>query len=173
MKLRVLLFPLAIACAKAPPEPSLEGLDVAYFECNVQPIFDRSCAFPSCHGDPGRPLFVYSTSKTRIVANELLGEPLTDDELCSNYHRASAFARADGKSQLITKPSTLDAEHSEFHEGNYLFGPADPETSCLEGWMQGTTQTSSVPSCALPWRLDDRGLPATCSPRALDCGGRP
>ncbi len=169
MKTALLLL-FSAACAQAPPPPNLEGLDVAYFQCNVQPIFDRSCAFPKCHGNPGRPLFLYSASKTRIELDTLLGEPLTSKEICANYYRAAAFARTDYESQLITKPSTLDALSSQYHEGNYLFGPGDPQADCLEQWMEGAAQVGTDPSCMLFWRIDEMGTPERCDlSQVVDC----
>ena len=160
-------------CLDGAPPPAAD-LDVGYYECQIQPIFDRSCAFNSCHGDPGRSLFVYSTSKRRIVAEQLIGEPLTDKELCWNYYRASVLTTADPRhSQLITKPATLDGYESQYHEGNYLYSAGDPEAECLSRWMLGATQAAgtSTPSdpCALPWRVAADGTRARCTPRPVDC----
>ena len=162
------------ACSIGQPPPDVSLLDLGYYQCNVQPIFDRSCAFTACHGNPGRPLFIYSASKTRIAGDQLIGESLTDKELCANFYRAAAFATPDPRdSQLITKPKTLDGYESQFHEGNYLFSENDPEEQCFEHWMRGGrqatgTSTASLP-CHLPWRVAVDGTPATCTPRALDC----
>jgi hypothetical protein len=158
----------------ADPAPATH-VDVAFFECQVQPILDRSCAFVACHGDPGRPFFVYSMSKTRIAGDALLGEVLTDKELCANFYRAQALAVAPAaESQLITKPTTLDGLYSQFHEGNYLFEPDGPEVRCLTAWMEGAVAPEAAspppPECALPWRLDAEGRAPSCAPRRLDCG---
>lgn len=165
----VVLLLVHAACLEGPPHPDTSSLDVGYYECQVQPLFDRSCAFTSCHGDPGRALFVFSMSKTRIVETELIGEKLTDKELCANFYRAAAFATPDpAESQLITKPETLDGEGSQFHAGNYLFTPGAPEAECLVQWMRGEVQevATSTPAapCTLPWRTR-----ASCTPRKVTC----
>lgn len=166
---------LCLACDTATETPpAVTHLDLGYYQCQVQPIFDRSCAFTACHGDPGRALFTYSASKRRLVEEELIGEPLTDKELCSNYYRASVFVTPNPKeSQLITKPETLDGYASQYHAGNYLFGEGDPEALCLQAWMEGASQpvgtsTPSVP-CRLPWRTRPDGAPGACVPRGIDC----
>lgn len=161
-------------CSQGQSAVQVSGLDVGYFECEVQPILDRGCAFTACHGDPGRALFVYSMSKRRIVPQELIGEVLTDKELCSNYWRTASFATEDPtQSQLLTKPQTLDGLQSQYHAGNYLFGPEDAESECLRAWLDGATHSpgSTTPSapCRLPWRIAFDGTPAACAPRRVDC----
>lgn len=149
-------------------------MDLGYYQCQVQPLLDRSCAFSGCHGDPARPLLGYSTSKTRIAGDDLLGEGLTDKEICANYFRTMALAdTVPAESQLITKPATLDGLASQFHAGNYMFGVEDPEALCLIEWMKGAVQPSQSslppPACALPWRQSAAGLAPECAPRAIDC----
>lgn len=161
------------ACLDGEPPPAVGSVDLGFFQAEIQPIFDRSCAFTACHGDPGRAFFVYSMSKRRIVADELLGECLTDKELCANFSRTAAFVTADPQlSQLLTKPATLDGYASQFHEGNYLFGLEDPEARCLVRWMQGealANSASTAPSlCELPWRAVQAAR-ALCPPHVIDC----
>jgi len=163
-----------LACDTGVDPAEVVDLDLGFYECQVQPLLDRSCAFTGCHGDPARPLAVFSTSKLRIAGNELLGEGLTDKELCANYYRTMAFANEDPvQSQLITKPATLDGLTSQYHAGNYMFGPEDPEATCLIAWMRGDIQPlqASLPSedCALPWRQSAQGLAPECTPRLVDC----
>ena len=165
---------LALGCAVEPPTTPQGDVNLGFFGCQVQPILDRSCAFVACHGDPGRPLFAYSTSKTRIAGAALLGEPLTDKELCANFYRARALVTADpAQSQLVTKPTILDGDFSQYHGGNYLFTPDGPEVSCLTAWMRGDSAPDgdSLPpeACRLPWRLDAAGNAPTCAPRRPDC----
>ncbi|MBI2378392.1 MAG: hypothetical protein HYV07_30620 [Deltaproteobacteria bacterium] len=173
----LLSLPFFVTACGADPAPpiSIAGLDPGFFECEIQPILDRECAFSGCHGDPGRGLFVYSMSKRRIEGAENIGEPLTDLELCRNFYRAAAF-RTDPPetSQLVTKPATLDAVGSQFHEGNYLFGPEDLEAACFRLWLSGEAHaplTSALPPdvCKLPWRSAGGNEYPVCAPRDLDC----
>ncbi|MCA9551890.1 MAG: hypothetical protein KC933_17765 [Myxococcales bacterium] len=165
---------LVAGCATGEdPEPATH-VDIAFFECQVQPILDRSCAFVACHGDPARPFFVYSMSKTRLAGDDLLGEVLTDKELCANFYRARALAVVPAaESQLITKPTTLDGLYSQYHEGNYLFEPDGPEVRCLTAWMAGALAPEELApapeECQLPWRVDGAGRQPSCQPRRLDC----
>ncbi len=174
MRYRLCALLLLAACDNGVNPELVTDLDMGYYQCQVQPLMDRSCAFSGCHGDPARPLLVYSTSKTRIAGDELLGEGLTDKEVCANYYRVMAFAQVDPpQSQLITKPATLDGFASQFHAGNYMFGAEDPEALCLIDWMQGAVQPeqASLPpeACALPWRKSASGLAPKCTPRTIDC----
>lgn len=172
--LSLLVLLSCAGCEVGAPATLQTGLDIGFYECQVQPIVDRSCAFVACHGDPARPFFVYSMSKTRVAGDALLGERLTDKELCANFHRARALATVDpDQSQLITKPLTLEGITSQYHEGNYLFAPDGPEVRCLAAWMHGdrAPQTDSPPpeACRLPWRMDAAGLEPSCAPRNVDC----
>ncbi len=161
---------LAFGCIESAQVPSGSNLDVAFFECNIQPIVDRSCAFVACHGDPGRPLHVYSTSKVRIAGEALIGEELTNRELCANFYSAAAHAQPDERSQLITKPTTLDGFASQYHAGNYLFRADAPEAKCLLMWMKGEKSDTATASLSpaeyqMPWQPTRR----RCKPRTVNC----
>lgn len=54
---------------------TLPALDLEYYKCNVEPIFDRGCAHLGCHGtEQGRALRIYARGRHRITG-ELLIEP--------------------------------------------------------------------------------------------------
>ncbi|MBI4815353.1 MAG: hypothetical protein HY791_03805 [Deltaproteobacteria bacterium] len=172
-----LAFGLSLAACDGsePPRVDVSGLDPGFFECEIQPILDRECAFSGCHGDPGRALFVYSMSKRRELGAESIGDPLTDREVCSNFYRTASFS-ADPveSSQLITKPATLSTARSLFHEGNYMFGAEDVEASCFRAWLSGELhqvgEAKEPPlDCRLPWRVAADGHHPKCQPRPLDC----
>ena len=173
-RLAAVVMVAATGCAVGEDPTPATHVDIAFFECQVQPILDRGCAFVACHGDPARPFFVYSMSKTRQAGDALLGESLTDKELCANFYRARALAvEPAAASQLITKPTTLDGRYSQYHEGNYLFEPDGPEVRCLTAWMEGALAPEALApppqECRLPWRADASGQEPSCEPRRLDC----
>jgi len=160
-------------CVENETGEPLPALDLAYFECGVQPLLDRDCSFPACHGDPGRPLFTYSTSKTRSLGDLLRGAPLTDYELCSNFISARNFA-ASTPSQLLTKPMIRAGEGSLHHVGAYFFAADSIEAECLSGWLAGEGWIPGVAGaqperCNFAWRARPEGGFPDCSPRTLAC----
>ncbi len=98
----------SIACGPPPQPVAPPALDSAMFRSQVQPILERGCASPSCHGNDRRPLRVYAPGYFRADPTRLhLDEPISPDELAANQRSASAFAlgvdRAE-QSLLVLKP---------------------------------------------------------------------
>ncbi|HRI67568.1 MAG TPA: hypothetical protein PK156_25160 [Polyangium sp.] len=60
--------------ATKPPESAmLPALDLDFYKCNVEPIFDRGCAQLACHGtETGRALRIYARGRHRITGEMLL-----------------------------------------------------------------------------------------------------
>jgi hypothetical protein len=67
---------------------TLPALDFQFYECNVEPIFDRGCAQLACHGtETGRALRVYARGRHRIAGDTFIepgclaaGTPHPSDE---------------------------------------------------------------------------------------------
>lgn len=138
----------------------LPALDFGFFVCAVQPILDRECATPACHGNPARGLQVLSSSRMRIAGEyqraradlgaeeiELGMHPaLTDVELSFNYEQCRAFALprgAGGTSQLLSRPLAVAAGGVYHDERGDIFASADdPSYRTLERWLLGATGES-------------------------------
>jgi len=62
--------------AQKPVESAmLPALDIEYYKCKIEPIFDRGCAMQGCHGtEQGRALRTYARGRLRH-AGEFLLEP--------------------------------------------------------------------------------------------------
>ena len=145
----------ANGCGVAPPaalvSTTLHALDVNFFRCRVQPIFDQGCDQFGCHGtDDERPLRVYSRVMWRIDpllrGNESMRStlPLTPEEWCRNYDSARSFWTSDpAMSELVRQPLEPGAGGLS-HVGVHLFGStsaADYQT--ILQWLSG----ASLPSC--------------------------
>src|SRR5207237_583328 len=121
---------------------ALAALDRAFFDCEVQPILDRKCAFLACHGNRQQPLRLYSMGKLRSIENPTLEQrsntPLTDDERAANYESTRAIAlstvtQGQSFSLLILKP--LDTSgNGAAHVGGRLFDPEAPDLLTLLAW---------------------------------------
>ncbi len=52
---------------------TLPALDLEYYKCNVEPIFDRGCSQLACHGtETGRSFRVYARGRLRITGDTLI-----------------------------------------------------------------------------------------------------
>jgi hypothetical protein len=152
-----------------PPEGpvTLPALDLAYFQCNVQPIFDRGCSMMGCHGtDEGRYFRVYSRGRLRndeivdrvdsclatgtvnlqeAASGTVMCEgwlPHTDAEWRKNFDSARSFmlgVSAAEQSELLLQPVVGGRPHVGVH----LFTESDPDYQTIRSWLNGAT----LPSC--------------------------
>jgi len=137
----------------------LPALDFGYFVCAVQPILDRECSAPACHGNAARGLQILSSSRMRIAAEyqkarldltsdeiELGIHPaLTAMELSFNYEQCRAFApsRFGETSQLLSRPLAVSTG-GLYHEkrGDIFPSGDDPRYQTIRLWLSGATEAS-------------------------------
>ncbi len=152
-----------------PPVESaaLPPLDKDYFACNVEPIFDRGCAFLGCHGtETGRLFQVYARGRLRNNENvpqvstcpvgpqtvnlQQMGtgtimcvgwSPHTATEWQKNYDNARSFMV--GLSSAEVDSCDLLAQPvvgGKAHTGVHLFKDKnDPDYQTLAKWLSGAT----------------------------------
>jgi hypothetical protein len=153
---------------------SLPSLDVNYYRCNVEPIFDRSCAFMNCHGtEVGRTLKIYARGRLRMTENvpppanyscpdkaatvplqmgtgTVMCEgwfPHSQDEWQSNYDDARSFMV--GLDASTVDQSDLLAQPvygGKAHAGVHLFKQTDPDYQTIKSWLTGATLASCDPT---------------------------
>jgi hypothetical protein len=139
--------------------PLLEGddLDFDLFVCSVQPILEKECSMPACHGNSQRPFQVLASGRMRIqdeyesAKSALTGADvasgkhpkLTYGELAFNYYQARAFAQVTqgfSRSQLITRPLALrTGGMAHAPRADVYFDPEDPRIQRVEAWISGAT----------------------------------
>jgi len=145
---------------------TLPHLDVNYFECNVEPIFDKKCGMLGCHGtESGRALRVYARARLRHAGENLIAPancagsamsascigsnscpcnaPHTPTEWQRNYDAARGFA-LDAMGNALPDEHTSDLIQQpvvggKSHAGIHLFQPADPEDTTIYNWLHGST----------------------------------
>jgi hypothetical protein len=152
---------------------SLPNLDMNYYKCNVEPIFDRSCAFMNCHGtETGRVLKVYARGRLRMdmqvpppgnysCPDKAATVPLkmgigtdmcegwlqhTDAEWQSNYDDARSFMV--GYDASTVDQSDLLAQPvygGKAHTGVHLFKNTDADYQTIKSWLTGTSLASCDP----------------------------
>jgi hypothetical protein len=136
-----------LACVDQGRVP-LEPLDDDRYAADVQPYVAVACGTLDCHGDPGRPLRLYSelglregdAFRPRALSEALAPEPLSAQELAANVlaFRAVAGAhRAGGEELALSKPLARSAGGAE-HVGGDIFDSTDaPGHRCLRAWIGG------------------------------------
>ena len=152
---------------------SLPSLNLNYYKCKVQPIFDRGCGMMGgCHGvDEGRGFRTYSRGRLRndemITLNPnscLRTQPLnlkmygsgtvmcegwmphTAQEWQKNFDNARSFmigVTDPAQSELLVQPTAGTAKQ---HVDVKLFaGPSDADYQTLQAWLSGATLATCDP----------------------------
>lgn len=159
------------ACGTTANKPAeaatLPALDVDYYKCEIEPIFDRTCSMLGCHGTDSRPLRTYSRGRFRNVAesvvnpcpgggmtplSECIGSiecgcwmsPHTTSEWQRNYDAARGFGLdAQGSPLADMEQSELIQQAMEeggkAHAGIKLFKSGDVEHQKIKSWLEGAT----------------------------------
>jgi len=141
---------------------ALPNLDMDYYQCNVEPIVDRSCSMLGCHGtETGRAYKIYARGRLRHNENvpQVWSCPVgpqtvnlaetgsgtvmcvgwskhTQAEWQSNYDSARFFMVG------ITNPDDSDmiaqpVVGGKAHAGVHLFARGDSDYSTLRAWLSG------------------------------------
>jgi hypothetical protein len=140
----------------------LPSLDLDYFKCKVEPIFDRNCSMMGCHGtEIGRPFKVYSrgrlrhsemvpgaptcpdASRLRDLAKEGTGTVMclgwskhTQAEWQQNYDNARSFMVG------VASPDDSDLlaqvrYGGKAHTGVHFFNKTDADYQTIASWLGG------------------------------------
>ena len=128
------------ACGDTMAPAPLPTPDLAAFTADVQPILERRCGNPTCHGDEGRPLALYAPRANRANPADVFRDPpLTDAELRANFDRVLGFCAPSGSGTiaLLAKP-LAESVSGVWHAGGDIFATSeDREYQALEVWLRG------------------------------------
>lgn len=128
-------------------------LDRLYFDCEAEPVLQARCSNFVCHGDPDRPLIVYTPNRLRLDAEDSKTVvPTTPLEHRTNFDGAREFARSDTASDslLLLKPLDTSANgyyhfgESIYYQSDVFDSTADIGYQKLLDWIGGATGT---PGC--------------------------
>jgi len=143
----------------------IADLDMDFYKCNVEPIFDRSCAMLGCHGSEMRPLRIYARGRLRNdedltlsmnpaasgclrSGTENLAERGTGNVMCEgwtrhtstewqkNFESARAFMR-DGMDPEASELLTQPTVGGRPHVGIHPFRQGDTEYETIRRWLSG------------------------------------
>jgi hypothetical protein len=152
---------LALPACAGPSEPAqrIEAGDAELYASYVQPYVEAGCATLDCHGDPGRPLRLYSELGLRKGA-ELRPKPLSDEtdplaltdaELDDNRRALAGVALATESSQAhlaLLKPLATSAGGIH-HVGPTLWASTTaPGYQCLRAYLAGDADSDPTVTCA-------------------------
>lgn len=137
---------------------ALPDLDVDFYKCNVEPIFDRGCAMMGCHGtETGRAYKIYARGRLRhsetvepmcldtMPVDLTKGNgtvmcygwaPHTQYEWQSNYDNARFFmvgVTDPNQSDLLMQPKV----GGKAHAGVHLFKEGDADYTTIAKWLGG------------------------------------
>jgi hypothetical protein len=142
------------------PDAALADLDMAFYQCNVEPIVDRSCSMLACHGQTTRKLHLFA--RGRLRNDEMVPQvstclnpgsmvnlnaegtgtvmcvgwsPHTSAEWQSNFASVRSFmfqGMNPDDSELLRKPSGAAA-----HGGPTILKTGGPDYQMLRRWLSG------------------------------------
>lgn len=145
----------SLACNIPTDNPDLGDLpdQKSFVESKVSLFMERRCGTLDCHGQPGRPLRLYSDWGLRLKPRDdgaRNGAATTADEQRANYlsvvglepeametcFRTKGADRANF--QLLLKPISIENGGIR-HKGGPVLRPSnqDPGWQCLYGWVSG------------------------------------
>jgi hypothetical protein len=140
-------------------------LDMDFYQCNVEPIFDRSCAMLGCHGSEERPFRIYARGRLRNdqdlttaqnpAANGCLrnstvnlAENGTGTIMCEGWTRHTALEwQKNFESSRAFMRENMNPEDSELlmqakvggrpHVGVHPFREGDASYTMILRWLSG------------------------------------
>ncbi|MCA9548795.1 MAG: hypothetical protein KC933_02095 [Myxococcales bacterium] len=155
--------------ANCPTTINLPGLDRNYFDCNVQPIFDATCAYMGCHttDTPNRRLQIFSVGLKRMApllsgtdhdgplnpsfcngsfpqaeANCAGRDPLLAAEGTFNFDNARLFsldAASADQNELLTQPLAGDPQGHVHDSLDFFASTNDVRYQAIRSWLNGQT----------------------------------
>ncbi len=139
-----------VGCAPAPGGESLPPADVDSYATEVHDYVEARCATLDCHGDPGRPMRLFSETGLRMMGIERTS-PIVAAELEANAQSLVGIdpgAPSADRHILILKP-LAETEGGMEHVGHTVWPTRDePGARCLSGWLEGLSDASWRATCA-------------------------
>lgn len=132
---------LGAACGPEPAVHSIPIGDLATFEAEVMPYLSERCASGGCHGDPDRPLSLYSPGAHRAdPTRRSLDEPLDAAELLANARRVRAWAlTAQASESLMVRKPLAASVGGVWHGGGDVFvDEHDAACRALVAWLDSS-----------------------------------
>jgi hypothetical protein len=127
--------------------------DRAAYGADVEPVLAARCATLDCHGDPGRPLRLYSTTGLR-ADDSLRGRDagLTDDEIDDNIAAIAAVdPGAPAEAHLLVRKPLAEIGH----EGGRVWASrSEAQVVCVQGWLGGKSLEPAVAAACVTARTE-------------------
>ncbi len=127
---------LLVGCSPEGAPIALPSADPVGFAA-IEPVLGLRCGNPSCHGQDGRPLRVYTPQRFRLdPSRTFVEEPLTALETELNLASAAVFLSPDSpaESPLLSKPLAVSAGGATHSGGAQFEDVFEPEYQALLRW---------------------------------------
>jgi len=141
MTRQLLALFLLSSCIEGPGEVRLEmPANFTNYKERIQPEMAASCANPSCHGTPARPMELYAVRQHRFDPDQVYADTqLTELELWMNFQRICGFVvevDAPADCEVLQKPLATEAGGAG-HVGGAQYDDTDhPAYQLLLEWLE-------------------------------------
>jgi hypothetical protein len=139
---------LLTACGPEAGSDPLAAPDLAAYDA-IHPYLEGRCATLDCHGDPGRPLRIFSETGLRAAGVDRDAELQPEERMANGWALVGVDPNADPEAHvLVLKPLAEDAGGMH-HVGDTVWtSVADPGYRCLLGWLRGDGDADWEAACA-------------------------
>lgn len=149
---------LGVACSiDSQGEVSLPPVGSASFT-DIQTFVGSGCGSLDCHGDPGRPLRIYSVYGLRLTVDlrtqstipASAPNPITTGEMARNSTSFAAFSLdlPIDQHRALAKPLSEEAGGMAHKGGDLWPSKEAPEYLCLRAWLDGAQDADACAQAA-------------------------
>ena len=157
----VVLTVMLLGCEEVPEPIAVECPSAEEF-VDVSPVVEKRCGTLDCHGDPARPLKIYSYYGLRNISEDEFNDPslievndtvpggkITTEEERALNRRSLCGVEPEKMNQLAAGEITPDELliirkplGVERHKGGELFIKGGAGYDCLASWLRGDVRAS-------------------------------
>lgn len=115
----------------------------------LHPYLQGRCATLDCHGDPGRPLRLFSETGLRAPGVDRDAELQPEERMANGWALVGVDPGADPEAHVVVLKPLAEREGGMHHVGETVWETRDdPGYRCLLGWLRGDGDAAWESACA-------------------------
>jgi len=147
MRVALALLVLLAGCGPEVGTDPIATPDLAAYD-SVHPYLEGRCATLDCHGDPGRPLRLFSETGLRAPGVDRDAELQPQERMANGWALVSVDPGADPETHLLMLKPLAENEGGMHHVGDTVWATRDdPGYRCLLGWLRADADVTWESAC--------------------------